>query len=100
MYQTSFEMMSDYINIYFHAKYEQSFRYEGVFNDDFILFLIETICCDPSSELSHEGVFDDNFILFLIETICCDPSSEPSHRDGSDEGSHHMFLWRINKNYP
>ena len=38
--------------------------------------------------------------LFLIGTICCDPSSEPSQRDGSDEGSQHMFLCRINKNYP
>ena len=25
------------------------------------------------------------------------PSSEPSFRDGSDEGSHHMVLCRINK---
>ena len=39
-------------------------------------------------------------LLFLIETICCDPSSEVSHRDGSDEGSQHMFLCRINKYYP
>ena len=38
--------------------------------------------------------------LFLIETICCDPSSEPSQRDGSYEGSEHIFLLRINKNYP
>ena len=30
--------------------------------------------------------------LFLIETICCDPSSEPSLRDGSDEGSQRMYL--------
>ena len=37
------------------------------------------------------------FLLFLIETICCDPSSEPSRQDGSDEGSQHMFLCRINK---
>ena len=29
-------------------------------------------------------------------TICCDPSSEPSHGDGSE----HMLLCRINKNYP
>ena len=36
--------------------------------------------------------------LFLIETVCCDPTPEPSHRDGSDEGSQHMFLCRI-KNY-
>ena len=42
----------------------------------------------------------DNFFLFLIETICCDPSSGPSHRDGSDEGSQHMFISRTNKNYP
>ena len=40
------------------------------------------------------------FFLFLIETICCDPSSELSRRDGSDEGSQHMVLCRINKNYP
>ena len=30
------------------------------------------------------------FFLFLIETICCDPSSEPSRRDSSDEGSQPM----------
>ena len=40
------------------------------------------------------------FFLFLIENICCDPSSEPSRRDGSDEGSQLMFLRRMNKNYP
>ena len=37
------------------------------------------------------------FFLFLIETICCDPSSERSRRDGSDEVSHRIFLCRINK---
>ena len=26
-------------------------------------------------------------VIFLIGTICCDPSSEPSCRDSSDEGS-------------
>ena len=36
------------------------------------------------------------FFLFLMETICCDPSSEPSRRDGSDEGLQHMFSCRIN----
>ena len=40
------------------------------------------------------------FLLFLIETVCCDPSSEPSRRDGSDEESQHMLLWRIDKTYP
>ena len=38
--------------------------------------------------------------LFLIKTICCDPSSEPPRQDGSDEGSQHMFLCRINKKFP
>ena len=37
------------------------------------------------------------FFLFLIETICCDPSSEPSRQVGSDERSNHTFLCRINK---
>ena len=32
------------------------------------------------------------FFLFLIETICCVPSSEPSCQDGSDEVSQHMFF--------
>ena len=53
-----------------------------------------------------------------METICCDPSSEPSGRDGSHEGSQHVFmqnkqilslitpntpsyleLWKLLKNY-
>ena len=45
-------------------------------------------------------IIEELFFLFLIKTICSDPSSEPSRRDGSDEGSQHMFLCRINKNYP
>ena len=32
-------------------------------------------------------------ISHLIETICCDPSSEPSRRDGSDESSQHLFFY-------
>ena len=32
------------------------------------------------------------FLLFLTETICCDPSSELSQRDSSDDGSQHMFF--------
>ena len=32
------------------------------------------------------------FFLFLIESICCDISSELSHQDGSDEGSQHYGL--------
>ena len=38
--------------------------------------------------------------IFLIENISCDPLSELSRQDGSDEGSQHMVLCRINKNYP
>ena len=45
-------------------------------------------------------VIEGYFFLFLIKTICCDPSSELSCRDGSDEGSQHTFLCRTNKNYP
>ena len=37
-------------------------------------------------------------ILHITFTnICCDPSLEPSHREGSDEGSHHMFSLRNKK---
>ena len=45
-------------------------------------------------------IIEDNSFFILIETICCDPSSEPSQRDGSVEVSQHMFLCKINKNYP
>ena len=39
-------------------------------------------------------------IFFFIENICCDLSLELSHRDGSNEGSQNMFIWRNMKNYP
>ena len=29
--------------------------------------------------------------LFLIKTVCCDPSSELSRRDGSDDGHNICF---------
>ena len=35
--------------------------------------------------------------LFLIKTICCEPSFEPFCRDGSDEGSQHMFYAELTK---
>ena len=44
-------------------------------------------------------ITEEQCFLFFIETICCDPSFEPSYQDGSDEGSQHMLLSRINKNY-
>ena len=37
------------------------------------------------------------FFLFLIETIFCGPSSELSLQYNSDDGSQHMFLCRINE---
>ena len=37
-------------------------------------------------------IIEGLFFLFLIETICCDPSSEPSLRDGSDGGSQYVFI--------
>ena len=47
-------------------------------------------------------IINGYFFFFLIETICCDPSSEPSRQDGSDEGLQHSFyseLTKINPNY-
>ena len=44
-------------------------------------------------------IIEGYFFLFLMKTIRCDSSSDPSRRDGSDEGSHHMFLCRIKKSY-
>ena len=38
------------------------------------------------------------FFLFLIETICCDPSSEPFHQDSSDEGHNICFYAGLTKN--
>ena len=41
-------------------------------------------------------------IIFFIshQTICCDPSSELSCRDSSDEGSQHMFYAKVTKIIP
>ena len=38
-------------------------------------------------------------IIFLKESTYCDLSSELSCQDVSDEGSQHMVLCRINKNF-
>ena len=42
----------------------------------------------------------NSFFLFLSGTLCCDPSSEPSQRDGSAEGSQHMFCVKLTKIIP
>ena len=54
---------------------------------------------DEDQSCRYKGVQVSQFI-FLIETRCCDHSSEPSQRDGSDEESQHIVLCRINKNDP
>ena len=49
------------------------------------------------SELQIRGAIYDNskiIFLFLNENICCDPSLEPSQRDGPNDGSQNVFLWR------
>ena len=47
---------------------------------------------------------DDNskifFPYFSTKIYVVTPSLEPSHRDGSNDGSHNMFLWRNMANYP
>ena len=37
--------------------------------------------------------------MFMHLNIFCDPSLEPSRRDGSVEGSQHMFLLRNKETY-
>ena len=39
-----------------------------------------------------EGVFDDNFSYFSSKPYVVTPSSELCHRDGSDEGSQHVYM--------
>ena len=56
-----------------------------------------------STELQiRRSIEDNSTIIFPIfhENICCDPSLEPSQRDGSDDESQNMFLWRNMDNYP
>ena len=55
------------------------------------------------AELQIRGTLSNNskiFFLFLNENICCVPSLEPSRRDGSNEESQLMFLWKNKENYP
>ena len=44
------------------------------------------------------GIFF-GLVIFLHKNIFCDPSLELSHRDGSNEGSQHIFSLRNRKNY-
>ena len=63
---------------------------------------LSSLLCIPSLRYYmyiQSSIYDICF-LFLIEPICCDPSSEPYRRDVSDEGSQPMFLCNINKKHP
>ena len=40
------------------------------------------------------------FFLFLHKNICCGYSLEGPHQGTSNEYLQHMFLWRIEENYP
>ena len=58
----------------------------------------------PSTESSapdKKGNKDNLGIIshILHKNILCDPSLELSRRDGSNEGSQHMFSLRIKNNY-
>ena len=45
-------------------------------------------------------IIEGQCFLYLIETICCDPSSEISHQDGSHEGLQHIFYAELTKVIP
>ena len=45
-------------------------------------------------------IIEGYFFLFLMETICSDPLSELSQQDNSDEGSQHMFYAESTKLIP
>ena len=53
----------------------------------------------PVSVLQIKRGNRDNLGKFFHKSIFCDPSLEPSHRDGSNDGSQHMFSLRNKKNY-
>ena len=56
------------------------------------------------AELQLKGGIEDNnskiIFLFLNETICCDPSLEMSQGDGSNDGSQHKFQKSNRENGP
>ena len=41
----------------------------------------------------------DKSVFLIYQNICCDPLLELSQRDGSNDGSHNMFLWKNMDNY-
>ena len=72
------------------------FRIPGVFSRT------KVILKDFSRSVPTLGNRDNLGIIshiFSLKNIFCDPSLERSHRDGSDEGSQHMFSTQNKKNY-
>ena len=52
-------------------------------------------------KLQVKGCMEDNSIFFNFSMkTYCDPSLEPSRRDGSNDGSQNMFLWRNKPHCP
>ena len=67
-----------------------------------ILQKIKCLPMTPTPLLQMRRVNRDNYGIIghiSIKNTFCDPSLEPSHRDGSNEGSQHMFSLRNKKNY-
>ena len=65
----------------------------------FHLMLYECVCPRLHRALDKREYLMIIF-LFLIKTICCDPSSEPSPQDGSDEGNNMCFFAELTKFIP
>ena len=54
-------------------------------------------------ELQIRGGIEDNskiVFFYFSKKTCCDSSLELSRRDGSNDGSQNMVLWRKVANYP
>ena len=82
-------MLTDFI-------YQMPLKVKKEHNNYYLLFF-------PTSELQVRRGIEDNseiFFFFLNENICCDPSLKPYRRDGSNDGSQNMYLWRNMSNYP
>ena len=61
--------------------------------------VIHAVICDWTSLTNNFRALDKReylMVIFLIETICCEPSSKTS-QNGSDEGSHHMIYAELTK---
>ena len=54
----------------------------------------------PELQIRRSNIYNLEIIFHISPiNIFCDPSLEPSRRDGSNEGSQHMFSLGNKKNY-